>query len=154
MRSLDYLDKNNILYNQIYLDEIPKSAKDVGRLFGCPVQQVLKTIVLIGNQPIIAIIQGDQKISFQKIKDIYNFNSLRMANPSEVEKITGYTIGKVSPFGIEKNVKKIINESVFKLKTVNIGSGSAEIGIELDSKELKKVWDGNIGVCKIFCVNG
>ena len=51
---------------------------------------------------------------------------------------------KLEEFKNSEENKKIIDESVFKIKIVNIGSGKAEIGIELNPEELKKAWDGII----------
>ena len=69
-----------------------------------------------------------------------------MAKPDEVEEITSYRIGGVCPFTNERDIK-IIDESVFKMNIVNIGSGKAETGIELNSSELRKV--GNIIIANI-----
>ena len=68
-----------------------------------------------------------------------------MAKPDEVEEITGYKIGGVCPFITKRDSIKIIDERVFKINIVNIGSGKADIGIELRSCELRKVWNGIIG---------
>lgn len=145
MKSTDYLKSRNIEFKTIHLDEIPRTAQDVERIYGCPIHQVLKTLIFIGKtEPVIVVLPGDKRVDMDKLKEVTKGNSLRMAKPDGVEEITGYTIGGISPFGIEKNVKKIIDESVFKIKTVNIGSGKAEIGIELNSEELRRAWDGII----------
>ena len=67
-----------------------------------------------------------------------------MAKPDEVEEITGYKIRGVCPFITKRDTLKLIDESVFKMKTINIGSGKAETGIELNSSELRNVWNGSI----------
>ncbi|MBU1205278.1 MAG: YbaK/EbsC family protein [Nanoarchaeota archaeon] len=145
MKSTDYLKSKNIEFKIIHLNKIPRTAQDVERIYGCPLHQVLKTLIFIGKtEPVIVVLPGDKRADMDKLKEVTKGNNLRMAKPDEVEEITGYTIGGISPFGIEKNVKKIIDESVFKIKTVNIGSGKAEIGIELDSEELRRAWDGII----------
>lgn len=145
MRSTDYLKEKNIEFKIIHLSEVPKTAKDVERIYGCSLHQVLKTLVFIGeSEPIIVVLPGDRRADINKLKEITKQKNLRMANPDEVEEITGYAIGGVCPFAIEKNIKKIIDESIFKIQTVNIGSGKAEIGIELSLQELKKAWDGII----------
>jgi len=145
MKSIDYLKSKNIKFKIIHLNEIPRTAQDVERIYGCPLNQVLKTLIFIGKtKPVIAVLPGDKRVDMDKLKEVTKGNNLRMAKSNEVEEITGYTIGGISPFGIEKNIKKIIDKSVFKIKTVNIGSGKAEIGIELNSEELKKAWDGII----------
>lgn len=142
MNVLDYLEKQNIEFKKIHLDEIPRTAQDVERIFGCPLNQVLKTLLFIGKKPVIVVLPGDRKVNLQKLKEVSKDESLRLAKPDEVKEITGYSIGGVTPFCIEKDVIKILDKSVLEIENVNIGSGKAEIGIELTSSELRKVWDG------------
>lgn len=145
MKSIDYLRSKNIEFKIIHLDEVPRTAQDVERIYGCPLHQVLKTLIFIGKtEPIMVVLPGDKRVDIDKLKEVTKQNSFRMAKPDEAEEITGYPIGGVSPFSSEKDVKKIIDQSIFKIKIVNIGSGKAEIGIELNSEELKKVLDGII----------
>lgn len=145
MKSIDYLKSRNIEFKIIHLDEVPKTAQDIERIYSCPLHQVLKTLIFIGEiEPVIIVLPGDKRVDIEKLKEVARQKSFRMAKPDEVKEITGYTIGGVSPFCIEKNVKKIIDENVFKTKIVNIGSGKAEIGIEMNSEELKKAWNGII----------
>jgi len=142
MDALDYLEKRNVKFKKIHLDEIPRTAKDVERIYGCQLHQVLKTLLFIGRKPVITVLLGDKKVDIEKLKKIVKDDTLRLATPNEVKEITGYTIGGVSPFCIENNVFKILDESVLEIDVVNIGSGKAEIGIEITSSELKKAWDG------------
>ncbi len=139
MKSADYLESKNIKFRTIHLNEVPKTAQDVERIYDCSLRQVLKTLIFIGEtEPVIVVLPGDKRVDMDKLKKVSKQNNLRMAKPDEVEEITGYTIGGISPFGIEKDIMKIIDESVFEIETVNIGGGKAEIGIELNSEELKK----------------
>ncbi len=143
MKSIEYLEGKNIEFKTIHLDEVPKTAQDVERIYGCSLHQVLKTLIFIGEtEPVIVVLPGDKRVDMNKLKKTTKQTNLRMAKPDEIEEITGYKIGGVSPFGIEKNITKIIDESVFKTKIVNIGSGKAEFGIELNSEELRKAWNG------------
>ena len=142
MNVLDYLEKQNVEFKKIHLDEIPRTAQDVERIYGCPLHQVLKTLLFIGKKPVIVVLPGDRKVNLQRLKEISKDETLRLATPDEVKKTTGYSIGGVTPFCIEQEVIKILDKSVLEIDDVNIGSGKAEIGIELTSSELKKVWDG------------
>jgi len=145
MKSIEYLKSKNIEFKIIELKEIPRSAQDVERLYGCPLHQVLKTLVLIGDrEPVLVVVPGDKRVNIEKLKKVAKQNSFRMAKPDEVQNITGYSIGGVTPFGAKSNIQKVIDQSIFQEKTINIGSGKAEIGIEMSSESLRKVWDGFI----------
>lgn len=146
MKSTDYLKSKNIEFKLIHLTEIPKSANDVERLYGCPLNHVLKTLLFIGDEePILVVIPGDKRVDKNKLSNLVS-EKLRIAKSDEVLMITGYSVGGVSPFGIEKTIKMIIDKSAFDTKTVNLGSGDAIIGIELKSADLKTIWTGEIEI--------
>jgi len=143
MKSIKFLESKNAKFKIIELEEIPKSAQDVERLYSCSLNQVLKTVVFVGEkEPVLVVLPGDKKVNIEKLKQITKQEKIRMAKPDEVKEITGYSIGGVSPFGIEKDILKILDKSIFKNEIINIGSGEAKIGIEMNSEELKKIWDG------------
>lgn len=142
MKSTDYLKSKGIKFKVIYLEEVPKTAKDVERLYSCPLHQVLKTLVFMGETgPVLVVVQGDKRVDLNKLKQVTKQENLRMATPDEVKEVTGYPVGGVSPLGIEKGIKKIIDKKVFEVETVNIGAGKADVGIELSSEDLKKACD-------------
>ena len=63
MESIDYLKSKNIEFKTIHLDEIPRTAQDVERIYGCPLHQVLKTLIFIGEtEPIIVVLPGDKRV--------------------------------------------------------------------------------------------
>lgn len=145
MRSEDYLISKGIKFNLIKLSEIPKTAEDVRRIFGCELKEVLKSLVFVGDaQPLLIVLSGDKRVDLEKVKSILNLKSIRKASPEEVFEFTGYVVGSVSPFGIEKPIAIIIDEEVFKLKKVNLGSGEHGFGIEIEADELRKVWGGRV----------
>jgi Cys-tRNA(Pro) deacylase len=143
MDGIEFLKSKNIDFRVIELAEEPRSAADVERLYGCSLKQVLKTLLFIGEMPVLVVLQGDKRVNIEKLKQITNQSTLRMANPSEVKEITGYSIGGVTPLGVN-GIKKIIDSKVFEEETVNIGSGKAIIGIEIKTNDLKEIFDGTI----------
>ncbi|MBW3022922.1 YbaK/EbsC family protein [Candidatus Woesearchaeota archaeon] len=145
MKSFKFLEEKGIKFRKIELSEPPKSAQDVERLFGCPLHQVLKTLLFIGREgPVLVVVQGDKRVDLQKLEEITNVHGFRMAKPDEIKEITDYPVGGVCPFCIEKDIKKVLDEGVFDSETINIGSGTPTIGIELKSEDLKKIWNGII----------
>ena len=146
MKSLEFLRANGIEFKEIHLKEAPKTAHDVERLHGTPLHQILKSLLFIGDkEPVLAVVPGDKKVNINKLKNASEQNNLRMAKPNEVENVTGYQIGGVCPFAVKDDVLKVIDKAVFNIENISIGSGKAEIGIELSSKDLRVIWDGLIG---------
>ena len=92
MKSTEYLKSKNIEFKIIHLDKIPRAAQDVERIYGCPLHQVLKTLIFIfiGEvEPVIIVLPGDKRVEMNKLKEVVNQKSFRMAKSYEVKEITG-----------------------------------------------------------------
>jgi len=146
LKSIDYLDNANAVYNKIVLDKAPHTALDVQSACNCKLKEVLKTLVFIGDQsPIIAIVGGDDKVDIDKLCRVTKQSTLRMAKPTEVLEITFCKVGTVSPFGITDNAVKIMDQKIAGLDRVIAGSGEGSLLIELPKEQLLIAWDGKLG---------
>lgn len=144
MRSLNYLQENKIDFKILELKEIPRTAKDVERIYGCPLNHILKTLLFIGAKPVLVVLTGDKKVDLNKLSKVTNVKILRLAKPKEIEEITGCEIGSVGPFCLGREIIFVIDEKVFTAEKVNFGSGKPDIGIEMKSSDLRKIWRGII----------
>ena len=147
LTSVAYLKSKNVPFSMVRLTSIPITAQDVERLYGCGLNQVLKTLVLESDKgPIIAVLQGNKKLDFNKLKRMFGCSRAQLAPAPAVIEITGYAIGSVSPFGIPQKVMKVMDAQIFNESRLNMGSGDQLIGLELTSSDLRAVWDGIIDV--------
>ena len=63
---------------------------------------------------------------------------MRMATEDEVLEVTGYRIGTVSPLGMKRQVRVLIDSSVLKEEEISIGSGVSNTAIILKSADLRR----------------
>lgn len=143
IKSIQFLENKNINFKILKFVEIPKTAADVERIYNCPLKEVLKALLFIGkSKPFLVVLEGDKRLDYKKLGLAAQEEKMRMARPEEVLEITGYTVGSVSPFELKQDILKIVDNKVFKNKKINIGSGEPDTGIEMESTELRKAWDG------------
>ena len=63
----DTIKNKDIQFKIIHPDEIPRSAQDVERIYGCPLNQVLKTLVFVGKtEPVLVVLPGDKRANIEK----------------------------------------------------------------------------------------
>lgn len=145
LKSTEYLDGKGIVYEKLELDQAPHTAQDVQDICHCQLEEVLKTLLFIGEKsPVIAIVGGSQRADTDKLCRATGQKSLRMAKPDEVLRITSCRVGTVSPFGITGNVRKVMDNNVAELPRVITGSGEGTVLLELSMEALKSAWDGEI----------
>ena len=103
-------------------------------------EQVVRSIVFrIGEgEFIMALVAGPSQISWKKLRQHLGQSRLTMASEDEVLEVTGYRIGTVSPFGLARPLKVLIDPSVLNEEDISIGSGIRNTGIILKSADLQR----------------
>ena len=79
-----------------------------------------------------------------KLKKILNEKDVSMANPDDVKKITGYTIGGVSPVGHLSKVKIYIDNNLDRFTTVFAAAGHPNCIFKIEFNQLTKLTGGEI----------
>jgi Cys-tRNA(Pro)/Cys-tRNA(Cys) deacylase len=62
-----------------------------------------------------------------------------MLSPAEAERVTGYHVGGISPFGQKKRVRVFVERSALAHDTIVVNGGRRGLQIELGSAELVRV---------------
>jgi len=142
--SIAVLKKNNLKFEEIVLSTPVHSAEDVMHACQCELGQVIKSLVISGDQNSkIVLVTGDRKLDLTKLQDVCSDTSLRLANSVEVQNITGSRPGSVSPI-INNTVQIIIDRRALDFETVFIGSGKSDLLISLRVSDLVAVTKGEI----------
>lgn len=139
-----YLEHQGIDHKKLELSEVPKTAEDVERIYGCPIRQVLKTIIFIGSRPVVAVLPGDGQVDEDQLASVVDESSLHIASPEQVEQLTNKSIGHLDPFVRPDNCIAVLDRKVLQLERVNMGGGEPGIGIEMNTDSFIDAWDGNV----------
>ena len=67
-----------------------------------------------------------------------------MANPEDVKRVTGYTIGGVSPIGHLTKIKIYIDENLKNFTSIFAAAGHPNAVFEIDFENLKALTQGEI----------
>ena len=141
-KCIQELENSGVAYEKIVLTEKVHSVEDVQKACNCRADEVIKTLLFIGEKPVMIILPGDKKADKEKIKAITGESKIKFATPEEVERLTGYKVGSVSPFGVSDAVNQIADESVKKLNTLYLGSGESNSLIIIDQQNFNKAFKG------------
>jgi Cys-tRNA(Pro) deacylase len=129
----------------ICLKQTARTAKDAATALSCNVGAIVKSLLFnIGDNFVLCLVSGDKKCSLIKLKKILNENKVTMAHPDDVKKITGYTIGGVSPVGHLNKVKILIDTNLERFTTVFAAAGHPNCVFKIDFNQLTKLTTGEI----------
>lgn len=106
---------------------------------GVRVEQIVKCMVVkvAANEFIMALIPGNKRLSLKQLARACGVKRVSIASREEVQAVTGYPVGAISPIGIRKrNIDIYMDDSVKNEEFVDISSGRPDAGIELTSSNL------------------
>ena len=97
----------------IELEQTARTANDAATALGCKVGAIVKSLLFkAGENFILCLVSGDKRCSLNKLKKILNEKDVSMANPDDVKRVTGYTIGGVSPTGHLTKIKIYVDKNL------------------------------------------
>lgn len=99
---------------------------------------IIKSILVLNEkyEPFLIILNGDRKVSFQKVANATGSEYIRLAKAREVKEILGYEVGSVPPILHKNSVKTFVDERVLKHDFVIGGGGSTHSLLKIRPKDI------------------
>jgi prolyl-tRNA editing enzyme YbaK/EbsC (Cys-tRNA(Pro) deacylase) len=97
--------------------------------------QILKTIALMVNKPILLMMAGDMKIDNKKYKEYFKIKA-KMLSYEETERFTSHPIGGVCPFGLPSKIDIYSDISLIDYDIVIPAAGSRNSSVKIERKHL------------------
>lgn len=102
---------------------------------GEPPARVLKTLMArVDGKPVCVVLPSDREVSMKKLATAFGGRSAEMMAPADAERMTGYRIGGVSPFGQKRRVPTAIEETALAEPYVFVNAGQRGLQLRLDPK--------------------
>lgn len=137
------LDQKKINYEPIYYDlgVIEFSGAAVAQLTGMKEEESFKTLVLKGDKgvPVVCVLPVNQEVNLKKAAVLAGVKKLDMVSVKELQALTGYERGAVSPLGMKKNYRTFIDASAENLKWIVISAGKKGTSVKLNPLDLKGI---------------
>lgn len=145
--AIELAKKNNLAFKVLEYkhDESSDSfGMEAAEKLGLPEQRVFKTLVVdLDRQSLaVAIVPVAERLSMKRMARVAGAKRAEMAGKAEVERVTGYVLGGVSPLGQKKRLPTYIDESARTFESVYVSAGRRGLEIELSPLDLCTIVDG------------
>ena len=127
----------------IVLNSSARTAQQAAESLNTEVGSIVKSLLFKTEDGyLLCLISGDKRCSLNKLKKILNEKDVSMANPDDVKKITGYTIGGVSPTGHLTKIKIFIDETLNRFSSIFAAAGHPNAVFEINFENLIALTSG------------
>ena len=112
------------LFPYDYDPDAPRVGLQAAQALGKAPEQVFKTLMTLADgKPACVIVPSDCEVSMKKLAAALGAKSAQMMKPADAERLTGYKVGGVSPFGQRKSVPTVMDETAILFDQVLINGG-------------------------------
>ncbi len=122
---LRFLKQHEIPHEAREYDHRAKGAAYAAEALDWPLPAMAKTLVaaLADAGYCQCLLPGDAELSVKKLARAAGARSARMSTPEEAEKLTGYQVGGISPFGVRRPVPVWVHQSLLAFDTIGVNGG-------------------------------
>jgi Cys-tRNA(Pro)/Cys-tRNA(Cys) deacylase len=143
-----FLDKTKVAYRvatYAYDPDADRVGLQAAEALGAPASEVLKTLIVkVDGKPACVVLASDREVSMKKLAATLGGKAAEMAPVPEAERITGYRVGGVSPFGQKKRLPTVLDAAAAELAAAFVNGGQRGLQVRLAPAELVRVLDAKV----------
>ena len=139
-RAIRFLEQKKVPFEVVTYDHEEKGAAFASRASGYPLERTIKTLVVdLGEkQYTLVLMPGDKQLSMKRLAKIQRLKRAAMADTRTAERLTGYLVGGISPFGTRQKLPVVMEESILKFESILINAGQRGTMLLMAPKDIQK----------------
>ena len=137
------LEKAGVAFTLHEYDYDPNAARigmQAAEALGIEPSRLLKTLMAKAGDAVVCVLApSDREVNLKKLAAAAKTKSAAMLGAAEAERITGYHVGGISPFGQKKRVAVFIEQSALSFERIVMNGGRRGLLVELAPADAVRV---------------
>lgn len=140
-----FLSKHDIafdLHPYDYDPDAPKVGLQAAEALHVDPDQTFKTLMAeVDGKAVCVVVPSPQEVSMKKLAAAFGGKSAHMMKVPDAERLTGYKVGGISPFGQRKATPTVIDETAQLFDRVYINAGQRGLLLSIAPGDAARVLD-------------
>ncbi len=121
--------------------------REAAEVLGLDPDQVFKTLLVTsGDSPsdgevAVAIVPVSAQLSLKAAGAALGFKRVEMCDPARAQRVTGYVLGGISPFGQKKRLRTVIDETCELFDVIHVSGGRRGLEVGVAPADLIRLLD-------------
>jgi Cys-tRNA(Pro)/Cys-tRNA(Cys) deacylase len=139
-RAIQFLKQRKIAFEVVTYTHEEKGAEFAAEATGYPLEMTVKTLVVeIGDKQFtLVLMPGDRKLSMKRLAKTCGGKRAAMADTKTAERLSGYLVGGISPFGTRQKLPVVMDAGIAKYEKILINAGQRGKMILVSPLDLQK----------------
>lgn len=138
-RATQALEKAGVaftLHAYVYDPDAARIGLQAAEALGEDPARVLKTLMAeVDGKPVCVVAPSDREVSMKKLAAAFGGKSANMMKAADAERLTGFVVGGISPFGQKKPVPTAMEEMALLEDRVYMNAGQRGLQVRLDPND-------------------
>ncbi|UCG08846.1 MAG: aminoacyl-tRNA deacylase [Desulfobacterales bacterium] len=124
-RAIQFLKQKKYAFDIVRYEHEEKGAQIAAKATGYPLAQTVKTLVvdLAEMGYTLVLMPGDKQLSMKQLAKVCGVKRAAMADTKTAERISGYLVGGISPFGTKQEMPVVMEASILGFDKILINAG-------------------------------
>ena len=139
-RAIQFLKQKKIAFEVVKYIHEAKGAGFAAKATGYPLEKTVKTLVVdLGeNHYGLALMPGDKQLSMKRLAKSLGTKHATMVDTQTAERITGYFVGGISPFGAKQKLPVVMEEGILRFDKILINGGQRGTMLIMKPADIQK----------------
>jgi Cys-tRNA(Pro)/Cys-tRNA(Cys) deacylase len=136
--AIRFLEKHGIPFEVAEYEHLEKGAVFAARALGLPVDRTIKTLVVevVPGGYYLVLMPGNKTISFRRLAKVLGAKRAAMVDTDTAERLTGYLVGGISPFGVRKQLPVLMEADLLAFDKVAINGGRRGVMLVMNPSDI------------------
>jgi len=136
---IELLKSNGAWFEQIEHEPVFTS-EQAAAVRGLEIGQGAKSLLFKAKPDfVLAVLPGDKKVDFKKLKDTLHVKEIRFATPEEVVEKMSVEIGACYPFGNVVGLRTIVDTSLARQEIISCNPGRHDVSIKFKFADYQRI---------------
>jgi Cys-tRNA(Pro)/Cys-tRNA(Cys) deacylase len=139
-RAIQHLNRKDVSFDVVKYEHKEKGAEFAARATGFPLDRTVKTLVvdLGGRNYCLALLPGDRQLDLKQLAQVFAVKRAMMADTATAERLTGYRVGGISPFGTKQGLPVVMEKRIREYAEVLINAGQRGVMLKMAPTDIVK----------------
>jgi Cys-tRNA(Pro)/Cys-tRNA(Cys) deacylase len=147
-RGIRFLKQKKIPFELIKYAHEEKGAEFAATATGNPLAATVKTLVVdLGEKKyVLVLMPGDRQLSMKRLAKACGVKRAAMADTRTAERLSGYLIGGISPFGTKQKLPVVMEADILTFDKILINAGQRGAMLKMAPVDIRTALAAKVAV--------
>jgi len=131
--AIRFLKRRRLPFEVVSYEHLEKGAEFAAQATGFPLSRTVKTLVVavVPKRHLLVLVPGDRQLDLKRLARALAAKKAAMVDPLTAERLTGYSVGGISPFGARQALPVVMDQAILGLEEVLINGGRRGVMLKM-----------------------